>query len=129
VPGACQGDDLPRPYYVHDPRRTRTALQQQNGSHVTGQRTDSELSDLARHILAFEHDRTRHDRVKEAEIRVEFDMSPARYYQVLGRVIDSPAALAYDPQLVGRLQRLRRTRVEARAARMSGSAGRDPKDQ
>jgi hypothetical protein len=94
--------------------------------HVTGQRTDSDLSDLARQILSFEHDRSRHDRAKEAEIRVEFDMSPARYYQVLGRVIDSPAALAYDPQLVSRLQRLRRTRVEARSARTFGRAGRDP---
>ncbi|MBF4590756.1 DUF3263 domain-containing protein [Curtobacterium sp. VKM Ac-1395] len=76
-----------------------------------------ELSELAKHVLAFEHDRARHDRTKEAEIRVEFDMSPARYYQVLNRVIDTPAALAYDPQLVGRLQRLRRTRTSARAAR------------
>ncbi len=40
------------------------------------------LSELARHVLAFEQERARHDRTKEAEIRVEFDMSPARYYQV-----------------------------------------------
>lgn len=76
-----------------------------------------ELSELAKHVLAFEHERARHDRTKEAEIRVEFDMSPARYYQVLNRLIDTPAALAYDPQLVGRLQRLRRARTSARAAR------------
>ncbi|WIB67072.1 DUF3263 domain-containing protein [Curtobacterium sp. MCBD17_035] len=84
---------------------------------MTGSRTDSDLSELARSILTFEHDRTRHDRTKEADIRVRFDMSPARYYQVLNRVIDSPAALAYDPQLVTRLQRLRRARTSARAAR------------
>jgi hypothetical protein len=84
---------------------------------VTGSRTDSDLTELDRHILAFEHDRARHDRTKEAEIRVEFDMSPARYYQVLNRVIDTPAALAFDPQLVMRLQRLRRARTTARAAR------------
>lgn len=84
---------------------------------MTGPRTASELSELDRHILAFEHDRARHDRSKEAEIRVEFDMSPARYYQVLNRVIDSPAALAFDPQLVSRLQRLRSARTSARANR------------
>ncbi|WP_245631558.1 DUF3263 domain-containing protein [Curtobacterium ammoniigenes] len=80
-------------------------------------RTEGELSDLDRHILAFEHDRARHDRNKEVAIRLEFGMSPARYYQVLGRVIDSPAALAHDPQLVKRLQRIRRSRVDAIARR------------
>lgn len=72
-------------------------------------------------MLVFEHDRARHDRRKEAEIRDEFDMSPARYYQVLNRVIDSPAALAFDPQLVTRLLRLRRARTSARAARTFAS--------
>lgn len=84
-----------------------------------------ELSELAKHVLAFEHDRARHDRTKEAEIRVEFDMSPTRYYQVLNRLIDSPAALAYDPQLVGRLQRLRAARTGARAARRFIPEGRE----
>lgn len=90
-----------------------------------------QLSELAVHVLAFEHerarqDRTRHDRTKEAEIRVEFEMSPARYYQVLNRVIDSPAALAYDPQLVSRLQRLRHARTSARAARSFVAPGAAP---
>ncbi|MFS0731818.1 DUF3263 domain-containing protein [Curtobacterium sp. 1P10AnD] len=84
------------------------------------------LSELDLHVLAFEHDRARHDRTKEAEIRVEFDMSPARYYQVLDRVIDSPAALAYDPQLVTRLQRLRHARVTARAGRSFALPGAAP---
>lgn len=90
-----------------------------------------QLSELAVHVLAFEHERarqgrTRHDRTKEAEIRVEFEMSPARYYQVLNRVIDSPAALAYDPQLVSRLQRLRHARTSARAARSFVAPGAAP---
>jgi hypothetical protein len=76
-----------------------------------------QLSELAQRVLTFEQDRARHDRTKEAEIRVEFEMSAARYYQVLNRVIDSPAALAYDPQLVSRLQRLRHARTSARATR------------
>ncbi|MDR6169273.1 hypothetical protein QE359_000302 [Curtobacterium sp. SORGH_AS776] len=94
------------------------------GTAVTA--TPVELDELAKHVLAFEHDRARHDRTKEAEIRVEFDMSPARYYQVLNRVIDSPAALAYDPQLVSRLQRLRYARTSARAARSFVAPGAAP---
>lgn len=88
-----------------------------NGPSVHRNRAEGELSDLARQILAFEHDRLRHDRNKEVAIRLEFGMSPARYYQVLGRVIDSPAALAHDPQLVTRLQRIRDARVDAIAHR------------
>jgi hypothetical protein len=86
----------------------------------------NELSELAKHVLTFEHARARHDRTKEAEIRVEFDMSPARYYQVLNRLIDSPAALAYDPQLVARLQRLRHARTSARATRSFVAPGAAP---
>ncbi|WP_308113296.1 DUF3263 domain-containing protein [Curtobacterium flaccumfaciens] len=85
-----------------------------------------QLSELAKHVLTFEQDRARHDRTKEAEIRVEFEMSAARYYQVLNRVIDSPAALAYDPQLVSRLQRLRHARTSARATRSFVAPGAAP---
>jgi hypothetical protein len=98
------------------------------GSAVTALPTD-ELSELDKRVLAFEHDRARHDRTKEAEIRVEFDMSPARYYQVLNRVIDLPAALALDPQLVGRLQRLRHARTRARAARAFVAPAPDPREE
>ncbi|OII10216.1 hypothetical protein BIU97_11600 [Curtobacterium sp. MCBA15_009] len=90
-------------------------------------RSDADgLSELAKHVLSFEHERVRHDRTKEADIRVEFEMSAARYYQVLNRVIDSPAALAYDPQLVTRLQRLRHARTGARAARSFVAPGAAP---
>ncbi|WP_243698001.1 MULTISPECIES: DUF3263 domain-containing protein [unclassified Curtobacterium] len=90
------------------------------------QRRADQLSELAQRVLSFEHDRARHDRTKEAEIRVEFEMSAARYYQVLNRVIDSPAALAYDPQLVTRLQRLRHARTSARATRSFVAPGAAP---
>jgi hypothetical protein len=86
------------------------------GQNVTTSPADG-LPEFAERVLAFEHERARHDRTKEAEIRVAFDMSPARYYQVLNRLIDTPAALASDPQLVNRLQRLRSARTSARAAR------------
>jgi hypothetical protein len=44
-------------------------------------------------------------------------VSAARYYQLLGALIDSPVALASDPMLVKRLQRMRHARAEARSRR------------
>ncbi|HEX7148392.1 MAG TPA: DUF3263 domain-containing protein, partial [Actinomycetota bacterium] len=37
----------------------------------------------------------------------EFAVGPTAYYQLLSRLIDDPAAIAYDPMLVKRLQRQR----------------------
>lgn len=73
------------------------------------------LSPEDRAILDFE--RRRHGAgAKEQAIREEFGLTTARYYQVLGRVIQQPAAIAYDPMLVGRLQRMRQARLDARIA-------------
>jgi hypothetical protein len=68
-------------------------------------------------ILDFERQWWKHAGAKEQAIREEFGLSAARYYQVLGALIDSPAALAHDPMLIKRLQRVRDARVAARAAR------------
>ncbi len=68
-------------------------------------------------ILEFEGQWWRHAGAKEAAIREEFNLSAARYYQVLNALIDSPAALEYDPMLVKRLHRVREARTRARAAR------------
>lgn len=68
-------------------------------------------------ILAFERRGWRHAGAKEAGIRTEFGMSAARYYQLLGVLIDSPLALVHDPMLVKRLHRLREARLHARALR------------
>lgn len=38
----------------------------------------------------------------------------ARYHQVLNRILDDPAALAYDPELVARLRRIRDQRTRTR---------------
>ena len=54
---------------------------------------------------------------KDDAIRAAFGMSPTAYYLALSRLIDSPEAAAYDPQLVQRLQR----RIAERAARRSGN--------
>lgn len=51
---------------------------------------------------------------RETAIRERFDMSPTRYYQVLNALIGQPAALAYDPMGVKRLQRLRDRRATRR---------------
>ncbi|HXH34864.1 MAG TPA: DUF3263 domain-containing protein [Plantibacter sp.] len=67
-------------------------------------------------ILEFESHWTRHVGAKEAAIRDRFSLSPARYYQLLGALIDSPLALAHDPMLIKRLQRTRDARLSARGA-------------
>lgn len=77
------------------------------------------LSDRDRALLAFEAEWRRHGGAKEEAIRAEFDMPPARYYQLLGRLIDTADALEHDPLLVRRLRRIRDTRVQARASRMT----------
>jgi hypothetical protein len=81
------------------------------------QRPDGGLSDRDARILDFEREWWRHAGAKEEAIRAEFALSTARYYQVLNAVIDLPAAVRYDPMLVGRLQRARDARTAARAAR------------
>lgn len=75
---------------------------------------DAQLSVRDRSILDFERNWKRHAEAKEDAIQSEFGLTFARYYQVLNRIIDSPAALAHDPMLVKRLQRMRETRSSAR---------------
>lgn len=75
------------------------------------------LTALERSILAFEGEWRRHAGAKEEAIRTELGLSTARYYQLLGRLIDSGDALAYDPMLVKRLRRLRDRRAAQRAER------------
>lgn len=82
-----------------------------------------ELAERDRRILAFERQWWQYAGAKEQAIREQFDMSPTRYYQVLGNLIDSPAALLADPMLVKRLRRLRASRQRARSARRLGFEG------
>lgn len=78
------------------------------------------LSDRDREVLAFERQWWKYAGAKEQAIRDRFDMSAARYYQVLNVLIDQADALAADPLLVRRLRRLRATRQRARSARRLG---------
>lgn len=75
----------------------------------------TQLDERGERILGFE--RAWADRVgnRDAAIRAEFGVSPARYYQMLDALIDSPIAVRHDPLLVRRLQRLRDTRRRARS--------------
>ena len=71
-------------------------------------------------ILGFERQWWKFSGSKEQAIRELFDMSATRYYQVLNALIDQPEALAFDPMLVKRLQRMRASRARARSARRLG---------
>ena len=77
------------------------------------------LTDRDRAILDFEREWWQHPGSKEDSIRQVFGLSGARYYQVLGGLLASEAALAYDPMLVKRLQRIKDERVISRQARIS----------
>lgn len=74
------------------------------------------LDDQERAILEFEARWTRHTGAKEEAVRSELGLAPARYYQLLGRLIDTSDALAHDPLLVKRLRRARDSRVQRRSA-------------
>ena len=80
----------------------------------------SVLTDRERALLALEAAMPRHSGAKEEAIRAELGLAPARYYQLLGRLIDTEPALAHDPMLVRRLRRMRDTRLAEQAARTAG---------
>ncbi|MFF2275308.1 DUF3263 domain-containing protein [Agromyces sp. NPDC058126] len=75
------------------------------------------LDDRQLRVLAFEARAWQQPARKAEAIRDEFDISAARYYRILGELIDSPAALRHDPMLVKRLQRMRSARRAARSSR------------
>lgn len=78
------------------------------------------LSERDQQVLGFERQWWKYAGAKEQAIRELFDMSATRYYQVLNALIDTPAALAFDPMLVKRLRRMRASRQRARTARRLG---------
>lgn len=88
-------------------------------------RTADRLDDLALRILAFEARAWRDPARKADAIRDELGMPAARYYRLLGDLVDRPAALRHDPMLVKRLQRQRDARAAARAERTIPAAAID----
>lgn len=81
-----------------------------------------ELTERDRRILDFEQDAPVSVARKEVAIRQELGLTAPRYQQLLGSLIEKPAALAYAPMLVGRLLRLRDARADARSSRTFGAA-------
>ncbi|MEQ8719485.1 MAG: DUF3263 domain-containing protein [Acidimicrobiales bacterium] len=77
------------------------------------------LSERERSILDFERTWWTQPGPKAEAIRARFDLSSTRYYELLGRLLDSPHAVAYDPLVV---RRLRRHRARRRRARYEGPA-------
>ena len=75
------------------------------------------LSDRDAALLAFEAQWDGHSGAKEEAIRRELSLTPARYYQLLGRIIETTDAVAHDPVLVHRLRRVRDARLRAAGAR------------
>lgn len=73
--------------------------------------TDEELA-----MLDLERSWWKHVGAKETTIRERFDLSPTVYYARLNRLIDRPEALAADPMVVRRLQRIREMRRRHRSA-------------
>ncbi|WP_082406550.1 DUF3263 domain-containing protein [Microbacterium sp. No. 7] len=58
-------------------------------------------------LLAFEDRWGAQSAAKEEAIRAELHLTPARYYQLLSRIIDTREALEAHPVLVNRLRRMR----------------------
>jgi len=75
-----------------------------------------DLTEQEKEILEFERAWWKHAGAKESAIREKWDISSTRYYQLLQVLIEKPSALAYDPMLVKRLQRLRDVRRAQRSA-------------
>lgn len=80
----------------------------------------SQLDDRTRAILDFERSWWLDGGTKQRRIRERFGISATRYQQLLMRAIDLPEALRYDPMLVRRLRRLRKSRRRMRLARRLG---------
>jgi hypothetical protein len=115
------------PAAARRPRRGKAVRVTRSADERSADREPSEadgLSDRDAAILAFERQWWRHAGAKEQAIREEFGLSAARYYQLLGALIDRPAALRHDPMLVKRLLRLREARLAARHARTLPSGDR-----
>lgn len=69
------------------------------------------LSERDRRVLEFEGTWWNYPGPKDRAIREYLGISATRYYQILRRLIDDPAAMTADPLTI---RRLRRTRDQAR---------------
>jgi hypothetical protein len=63
------------------------------------------MDTLSQQMLALEKQFFRTAGAKDEAIKA-LGLTPMRYYQLLNRLLDDPAALAAEPQLVYRLRRI-----------------------
>ena len=77
---------------------------------ITGADAPQGLTERDRQIIDFERQWWKYAGAKEQAITKQFSMSPTNYYQLLNQLIETDAALAYDPMLVKRLRRARSTK-------------------
>src|SRR5690554_4193668 len=119
----CAGSGCARSMRLRQHRVRLTGSPSLSSYHagVTTGTDRSGLSERDARILDFERTAPSHRGSKERAIWSEFQFSAARYYQLLNSVIDSPAAYADDPLLVGRLRRARGLRT----SRITTPAGGD----
>jgi hypothetical protein len=74
----------------------------------------AELTERDRALLALEQRGWPGPGAKERAIREQLGISPTRYYQLLGALLDDERALAYAPVTVNRLRRVRQARRDQR---------------
>ena len=85
-----------------------------------------ELTERDKAILDFERSWWNESGPKEALIRERFELSAARYYQILNELLESQDAYDYDPLVVRRLRRLRDRRRRARHEGYQASQSQPP---
>jgi hypothetical protein len=78
---------------------------------------DGGLSNRDMRVLDFEGSWWLYPQPKDRAIKEYLEMSAARYYQILRRLIEDRGALDYAPLTVRRLQRIQRSRGQALASR------------
>lgn len=76
-----------------------------------------ELTEREREILAIEKQWWQYAGAKEAVVRDRLDVTMTRYCQLLNALIDTDRAMAAEPILVKRLQRIRAARQRSRSLR------------
>ncbi|MBF4134830.1 MULTISPECIES: DUF3263 domain-containing protein [Streptomyces] len=98
----------------HEPASPEAATPQEPDSGDGGGDLGDGLSDQDRAVLALEARGWQRPGTKERAIREQLGLSPTRYYQLLGALLDDPAALRHDPVTVNRLRERRAARRAAR---------------
>ncbi len=68
-----------------------------------------------RRLLEFASRWWRNSGAAETAIKDELGLTPVRYYQRLNQLLDEPASIEFDPQLVNRLRRIRDARTRGQA--------------